>query len=64
MQLLPVRLHLRFNPVVNPVRVPPFHRIDRNSIEQHGEMQVVAAGQSRLTRAADLLLSLSPDHPL
>ena len=49
--------HLRFNPVVNPVRVPPFHGVDGNSIQQHGEMQVVAAGKACLAAAADLLLA-------
>ena len=45
-QMSLVSLQLRIDPVVNPVRVPPFDRVHGNSIEQHGEMQVVAPGQA------------------
>ena len=56
-KLLRVRLQLRFNPIMYPVRVPPFHRIDGYPIQQHGEMQMVSPREARLTTATDLLLA-------
>src|SRR6266571_5187071 len=50
-----VRHKLRFDAVVNPVRVPPFGGIDRNPVEQHREVEMVAAGKARLAALADLL---------
>ncbi len=32
------------HPVLQPVLIPPFHRIDRHTLQQDGEVQVVAAG--------------------
>ena len=53
--LLAEFFELRFNPVVNPMGVPPFHRVHGNSIQQHGEVQVVAARKPGLTAAANFL---------
>ncbi|MBZ5514785.1 MAG: nucleoside hydrolase [Acidobacteriia bacterium] len=49
---------LRFDPIVDPVRVPPLDRVDGNSIEQHREVDVVATGESGLPAAADFLIAL------
>src|SRR5579864_7868369 len=42
---------LRFHPVVDvildPVLVPPLHRIHLDAVDLHGEVQVVARGQAR-----------------
>src|SRR6185295_10383394 len=33
--------------VLHPFHVPPFHRIDRRSVDEHGEVQMVARGEPR-----------------
>jgi len=41
--------------ILDPVAVPPFLRVDRDAIELHGDVDVVASGHSRLAiRAHDL----------
>ena len=44
--------------VLDPVRIPPFHRRDRVALKEHGEVQVIAAGQTGLAAQADLLIAL------
>src|SRR5207253_4437 len=53
-----VRCQLCLNAVANPVRVPPLDGAHRNAVEQDREVQVVAAGESRLAAAPDYLRSL------
>ncbi len=35
-----ILFRLRFNPVVDPMRVPPLDGIDGDAVEQQGEVQV------------------------
>src|SRR5438105_108215 len=43
------------DPVRNPVRIPPSHRVDHASADEHREMQMIAAGQAGRVAAADRL---------
>ena len=56
--LLLIRLQLHFNAVVNPVRVPPFHGINGDPVQEHGEVQMVAARQAGLATVRDHLTVL------
>src|SRR5512141_3280996 len=44
---------LEFDIVADPVGVPPFHGIDEDPVDEHGEMEMIAAGQARGSRKPD-----------
>jgi hypothetical protein len=52
-----VALELGLDVVADPLRVPPFDRQDRDAVEVHAVVQVVAAGEAGLAGLADDLLA-------
>src|SRR6478736_2046037 len=47
--------HLAKHPIFHPLLVPPLDRVDRVAVDEHREVEMIAAGQTRHPRAADLL---------
>src|SRR6478609_548831 len=45
--------HLAEHPVFHPLLVPPFDGVHGIAVDQHREVQVIAAGQARHARAPD-----------
>src|SRR5438876_9826715 len=48
-------VQLSLDAILDPVGVPPFDRVDRMAIDQHGEVQVIAASKSGHPAAPDRL---------
>src|SRR6185503_9518381 len=44
---------LRLEVLVDPLLIEPLERIDELAVEQHAEVQVIAAGEARGARAPD-----------
>src|SRR5205085_9108756 len=48
-------LQLPLDAIVNPVRIPPFDRVHRAPVDEHREVEMIAAGKSGHAAPSDRL---------